>query len=275
MTAVRRVVRFLRECAAIARRDLALQRTYGFSALLGMLSAALGLIAYHYVGRLVGEAGAARLAGGGYFAFVFCGVMVQLLVAASLGALGGALAREAAEGTLEPALAAGASPLALVLGATGAPLLLAGAQILCHGLVCAALFGLPLASARIAPASAAALGTLAACAPLGVAGAAAWLLFRRPGVVTTVSLFAFALVGGIYFPVDLLPAPLATLAGVVPLTIGLEALRAALLDGAGFRETGGALARLALVSLLAWPAALLLFRTALSRALRRGTLALV
>jgi ABC-2 type transport system permease protein len=270
-----RIPRFARQCAAVARRDLALQRTYGLSALLGMLSAALGLVAYHYIGRLVGDAASARLAGGSYFAFVFAGVTLQMLVAASLGALGGALARGAAEGTLEPELACGASPLALVLGAAGAPVALALLQVACHTAVCAALFGLPLGDARVAPAAVAALATLAACAPLGIAGAAAWLLFRRPGVVTTAALFAFAVVGGIYFPVELLPAPLARLAGFVPLAVGLDAVRAALLGGAGFAETSGALLRLALLCALAWPPALLLFRGAWSRALRRGTLALV
>jgi ABC-2 type transport system permease protein len=269
------VTRFAGQCVAVARRDLAVQRTYGVSALLGMLSAVLGLVAYHYIGRLIGPGQANQLAGGSFFAFVWTGIMAQTLVAATLGALAGALAREAHEGTLEPSLAAGASPLALVLGAAAAPALLAGLQIAIHTSVSVPGFGLDLSRARPLPFLAALVGTVAACAPIGLVGAATWLLLRRPGAVVTVALFAFGVVGGIYFPVTLLPEPVASLAGWVPLAVGLTAMRAALLDGAGFAETASALARLALLCAVGFPPALWLLRAAFRRALRRGTLSLV
>jgi ABC-type multidrug transport system permease subunit len=269
------VIRFARQCAAIGRRDLALQRSYGVSGLLGLLAAALGLASYFYMGRLVGGEPAARLAGGGYFPFVWTGVCVQLLVTASLGALAGALAREAAEGTLEPALAAGASPLALVVGAAAAPALLAVAQVGLYALLGVGAFGLWLGDARPAALLAAVAATLAACAPIGLLGAASWLWLRRPGLVTTLAFFAFGVLGGVYFPVALLPAPLAAIAEWVPLALGLDAVRGALLEQAGWRELAPALARLTAIAALGLPLSLAALRHAVARATRRGTLALV
>ena len=117
--------------------------------------------------------------------------------------------------------------------------------------------------------------TLAACAPVGFVAAACWLLLRRAGFVTTVALFAFGVVGGIYFPVALLPDPVAAVAAWVPFTVGLEAVRAAMLEGAGWRETALALLPLAVVAGASLPPSLILLRAATERALRRGTLALV
>jgi ABC-2 type transport system permease protein len=228
------MIRFLRQCCAIGRRDLALQRSYGLSALIGVVASALGLASYHFIGRLVGAEHAAELAGGTYFAFVWTGIMAQLVIAATLGSLGSALARESAEGTLEPELAAGASPIALVVGATCAPALLALVQVTMHAAVGALLFDLELGRGRPGPMAAAMCATVVACAPIGFLGATVWLLIRRAGLVTTAALFAFGVVGGVYFPVTLLPAPLATLAQWVPLTVGLDASRAALLEGAGW-----------------------------------------
>jgi ABC-type multidrug transport system permease subunit len=201
--------------------------------------------------------------------------MIQLVVVAALGALGSALAREANEGTLEPGLAAGASPMALLLGSAAAPALLALLQAILYGAVGIACFGVDLGASRPGPAALALTLTLIACAPVGLLGAAAWLLFRRPGAVTTAVLLGFGLLGGVYFPIALLPDLVAQIAAWVPLAAGLEALRAALLNGAGYRETFPALLRLLVVACATLPPSLLLLRISLRRAMVRGTLALV
>ena len=261
---------FLSRCASVAARDLALRRSYRASMALGMLSGVLGLLSYHFIGRLM--APDAPVGRQGYFAFVCVGLMVQGVVAASLGGLGSGLAREANEGTLEPALLSGAGPGALVTGAAITPALLALGQA---GLYAAAGvwgLGLDLGGARPGPAAVALLLTVLACAPVGLLGAAAWLVVRRPGAVTTLALFAFGLLGGVYFPAGLLPEPLAALSGLVPVTPGLTAIRAALLEGAGFREIAPALLRLAALAAVAVPVGVAVLHAAVGHARRRGTL---
>ena len=266
--------RLARQLAAVARRDARIQRTYGVSAVLGLLSSGLGLLTYHFVGRLVGPATGTGLPPNGYFAFVCTGLMLHMMVMATLSALGSALAREAAEGTLEPALASGVSPAALIAGAALVPL---GLSLL-QAMVCAGagswISGIAWSQGCVATAFVTLAATLVASAPLGLLGAALWLVLRRPGVVTTLAAFAFGILGGVYFPVTLLPSPLRGVADWVPLAVGLRAFRAALLDGAGLTLAAPALGRLALVSLLTFPPAALALRFALDRARRRGTLTL-
>lgn len=266
--------RFLLQCAAIALRDLAVLRTYGRSAVLGTFSGLLGVLSYYFIGKLVGKEALAQT-GGAYFPFVCTGLMIQGIVVASLGSLGSSLAREANEGTLEPELAAGANPLALVVGAAAAPALLATIQAILYGAFGALCLGVDLSTARPGPAALALLLTLIACAPVGFLGAAAWLLFRRPGVVTSVVFFGFGLMGGVYFPIALLPDLIAGIAEWVPLAAGLDALRAALLNGAGYGETRPELLRLVVVAAVSLPSSLWLLRLSLRRAMARGTLALV
>jgi ABC-2 type transport system permease protein len=197
-----------------------------------------------------------------------------MMVMATLSALGGALAREAAEGTLEPALASGVSPAALVGGATVVPLGLALAQSAIYAGAGSWLSGIPWSQACVATALLTLSATLLACAPVGLLGAALWLVLRRPGLVTTFAAFAFGVLGGVYFPVTLLPAPLRAVADWVPLAVGLHAFRAALLEGAGLAQAAPALARLVLVAALTFPPAALALRFAFDRARRRGSLAL-
>jgi ABC-2 type transport system permease protein len=268
------VRRLTAQVLALAARDLALQRSYGLSAALGLLSGVLALLSYHFVGRLV--IGREPLLGGAsYFGFVCTGLMLQLVVAAAVGALGSALAREAREGVLEAELAAGASPAAILTGALLTPVLLALVQSSLYAAAGVALLDLDLGAARPGPALAALVATLLACAPIGLVGAAVWLRTARAGLVTTAALFLFGFLGGVYFPTAILPAPLADAAGWIPLALGLTALRGALLAGAGWTETAPELARLALLAVLGLPPAVLLLRASLTRALRRGTLAQV
>jgi ABC-2 type transport system permease protein len=201
--------------------------------------------------------------------------MIQLVVVATLGALGSALAREANEGTLEPELAAGASPMALIIGSAGAPALLALLQAVLYGAVGTLCFGLDLVSSRPGPAALAVILTLTACAPVGLFGAAAWLLFRRPGIVTSAVLLGFALLGGVYFPIALLPDLVAQTAAWVSLAADLEALRGALLSGAGYRETLPAMLRLLAVAGVTLPPSFLVLHISLRRAMARGTLSLI
>jgi len=268
------MTRLARQLAAVARRDARIQRTYGISAALGLLSSGFGLLSYHFVGRLVPTSGNFTLPAGGYFAFVCTGLMLHMVVMATLSALGGALAREAAEGTLEPALASGVSPAALVVGATLVPLGLALIQAVIYAGAGSFLSGIAWSQACVATALLTLAATLIACAPLGLLGAALWLVVRRPGVVTTLTAFAFGILGGVYFPVTLLPIPLRGVADWVPLAVGLHAFRAALLEGAGFAQAAPALGRLALVAATMLPPAALALRFAFDRARRRGSLAL-
>lgn len=266
--------RFTRQILAFGRRDLALERNAAPSLALGLGSGVLGLLAYHYVGRLVSDAPPAPLAGGGYFPFVCTGLMVQLVTVAFLGAIGGGLAREAAEGTLEAALASSASPAALVIGRSLMPTALAGLQAGLYGTVGAVALGLDLSGANLPVAGLALATTLVGCAPFGLLGAAAWLEVRRPGLVTTLVGLGFGLVGGVYFPLALLPEPVARAAAWIPLAAGLEAVRASLLEGAGLVQVAAPLGRAALSALLGLPLGLALLGWDLARARRRGTLAL-
>ena len=82
------------------------------------------------------------------------------------------------------------------------------------------------------------------------------------------------LFSGAYYPLDLLPGWIATLAELNPITIAVDGMREPLLGGTGWEGVGKAVAvlvPLAAVSLVVGAAA---FRAALRRERRMGTLGL-
>jgi ABC-2 type transport system permease protein len=105
---------------------------------------------------------------------------------------------------------------------------------------------------------------------VGVAVAAFTVLFKRTTALLGMVISGLALLGGVYFPIDVFPEPLQTLANALPFTWGLDVLRGSLL--------GGNVDPLQLVGLLGsalvlLPPALLGFTLAIGRARRTGSLA--
>jgi ABC-2 type transport system permease protein len=83
-----------------------------------------------------------------------------------------------------------------------------------------------------------------------------------------------AFVSGLYFPIDLLPGWLAAIAEWNPIALAVEGMRESLLGGAGWSETGLAVAILLPMSALALVVGFVAFRTALARERRLGTVGL-
>ncbi len=257
----------------VIRRDLSIQRSYGWVAAAGLASGLLGLVVYFFIARLV-DGAPDELVGGDYFAFVVSGLILFQTVAVVAGSVANGFARDASEGTLEIAIAAGAPVAGILAGAATAALLLASIQMAAYG--AAAWLWLLRGSSGFSPdwigASVCAALTLIAMLPVGIAGAAVWLATRRAHLFVSGSLALMTLLGGVYFPAELLPAPAAVLASWLPLYIGIDALRDALFAGASLRQLAEPLLHLTWMAALGWCLSSALLRIALGRAERRGSL---
>lgn len=80
------------------------------------------------------------------------------------------------------------------------------------------------------------------------------------------------LVSGIYYEIEILPGWLQTLSKLSPATYTLKAMRAALLDGAGFREISGHLAILTVMGFILVPLGYFTFKAGERFARRTGRL---
>ena len=114
--------------------------------------------------------------------------------------------------------------------------------------------------------------SLLSFASLGVASAAFTLELKRGDPLLWLSGGLSWLLGGVFFPVEMLPDLLRQAALLLPITHALEALRALLLAGAGLADVAthvGVLAGFALVGL---PLSMTLFGVAVRWGKRSGTL---
>ena len=115
--------------------------------------------------------------------------------------------------------------------------------------------------------------TILAISPIGVAAAAATMVFKKTGPVEWAMTSASTLFAGVYLPITLLPPALQLVSWILPLTHVLNGFRAALF-GATVPQVGTDALWLCGFTLVTLPIALTLFARAVKRSKVDGTLAL-
>lgn len=260
--------------AAFFRRDLAIDLSYRAAFALRAVSLLLTLALFYYLGEVVDDAAFEDQGlDSGYFGYVAIGLATFTVIQTSLISFSRRLREEQTTGTFEALMTTPASPSAIILSsavyeivrATIDGLLILAAAILLFGL------RLDTSAEGIAVALLTLIAALALFASLGVAVAALTVLFKRTTALLALIMSAIALLSGVYFPIDVLPHWIETIAAAIPFTWTLDLLRAALLGG---DVDGARLAGLVASVIILLPAALACFGMSLRRARKMGTLAL-
>jgi ABC-2 type transport system permease protein len=107
---------------------------------------------------------------------------------------------------------------------------------------------------------------------LGILSASYLLLFKRGNPAKWLLIGLWGIAGGMLFPVSILPDWLQIVARFNPMTHALNAMRAALLGGAGVSQLLPAIEVLLIFALVLLPLSMLIFYWTLERTKTTGTL---
>lgn len=253
-------------------RDWETAKSYKLPFVLNAISTVFQVALFFFISRVFDEPGGqVGELPGGYFGFVIVGLIAFSLVNTALGSFAAKLRTEQLTGTFE-ALIASPTPLPVTVLSSAAYDLLAALPSSALTLATAMALGFrPQVTPMSALAGVAAMvGTIALAAALGVAVAAFTVVFKQGQSASTLVAQAVALIGGVYFPLSVLPAGMQELARLFPFAWALSALRAAFLEG---RVEAGYTAGLCAAGAVALLLSLRLLSAAVERARRSGTLA--
>jgi len=175
-------------------------------------------------------------------------------------------------GTLEHLLATQTSLPVFLAGSAIYPFAATTLRIVVYVAWAAVLFGFPLHAANWIAVIIVLLATLLAFSGLGILSASYLLLFKRGNPAKWFFLGVSSVVGGMLFPVNILPDWLQVVAHFNPVTYALDAMRSALLGGANVASLWRPLAVLLLSALAVLPGSMAVFAWALRRTKITGTL---
>jgi len=109
-------------------------------------------------------------------------------------------------------------------------------------------------------------------APLGILSATVVLVFKRGSGLRKVFSATSALLGGTFYPTEVLPDWIQSLCYFVPMTHAVTGVRAALISNASLSELTSEILFLCVFSAIALPLSLLLFKAGVVHTKRAGTL---
>jgi ABC-2 type transport system permease protein len=209
---------------------------------------------------------------GDYFSFVIIGIALGGYFSTGLTGFATALRQAQTTGTLEAMLMTPTAVSWIILGSAAWSYVYTTFRVLVYLLIGVLLLGLDLSRANYLGATAVLLLSVVAFASIGILTASVIMVIKRGEPITGLFANAANLVGGVFYPVTILPGWLQLIAGLLPITYAMRAMRAALLAGASWGELAPDLLALAIFCLVLLPLALLAFRFAVDRARADGSL---
>lgn len=260
--------------AAFFDRDLTIARGYRGALLLEFIESLFGVATYYYLSRFVQTPELVRAlpAGSSYFAFALIGFAFFDYLGVSMTAFESSLEEARQNRTLE-ALLVTQTPLRVILaGSSVYPFAALALRTCVYFAWGALLFGFLPHSANWLGAAAILVASILAFAGLGILSASYQILFKRGNPAKWIVLGVSGLVGGMMYPVSILPRPMQVLAQLIPVTYSLEGMRAALLSGARWSQLWHSVAALLIFSAILLPLSFAVFAWALRRTKITGTL---
>ncbi|MEX1184574.1 MAG: ABC transporter permease [Gemmatimonadota bacterium] len=263
----------MRGALALIRASWQSALTYRIRLLISLASLLISVLPIYFIANALQDTMAESIAGQGshYFAFLVVGTATFLLVPSAVNSLAGAVGSGISTGGFEtllgtrtplPAVLAGMVGYGLLWTVLRALVLMVGAWVLGAAILWSQLGSAILIMGLI----------ILAYVPFGLIGAALVISFRTAGPLPQAVLGVSALLGGVYYPTQVIPSWIESISAFVPLTYGLRALRGTLLEGSSLAAVLPELGMLALFIMILMSIGWLALGASLHHARRAGTL---
>jgi ABC-2 type transport system permease protein len=260
----------LQKAGAIYKRDLRIATSYDMAFIIQWLQIVVQVISFFFMAKLFPHNG--RFAGHDPFSYWLINLGFSRFQMTALQSFQTAMRGDQMLGTLECVLVTPTSLPTVVLSTGLWGFTLTAMQVILY-IVLGGLLGVDFSHTNLLTLLVFVLLTIACMSPLGVMAASTIMTFKQNAPTQFVAGSAANLLGGVLFPVTLLPPALQVVSWFLPITHSLEGVRMAV-AGKTLMDpvvAGDALWLLGAVALL-MPLSLFIFNRAVNLARRDGTL---
>ena len=253
---------------AFIKRDVAIDFRYRLSFALEAVHVLMAVAAFYFFSQLVGQT---RPQGYESFPFMLVGLAVNGYMITCFVCFSQAIRGSHPAGMLKAILVTPTPPSVFLMCSSVYPFMRASADAGAY-LGAGVLFGLPLWHVNAAAVALVFVLSLLAFSSIGIISATFTLVFQRGDPLLWLFGSGSWLLGGVLYPVDVLPTSLQHLSRLLPITHAVDGMRAALLSGASPALIAADLRALALFALVGFPVSVLAFSLGIDHAKRVGSL---
>lgn len=268
------VLRNLKQVIAFIKKEVLTSLSYRYAFLSSILFGLISLLVYFFMASIfkVAIVASAIPYGGDYLAFLITGAVLWQMVTFGLYSISSAFTVEMVTGTFETIYLSRANLLTVLLGVSLFSLATNICMIVVSLVLSTIIFGVQLHFDSIPLALLILVMTYFSMLGIGMVVAGITIITKSVGQIVSIFTLAMGILCGVMVPVELLPPLARQLSYFVPITYSLDALRNALLLGAGFNEVAQPLLILTVMSVVLIPVGYKTFTICLNRAKKEGSL---
>lgn len=265
---------FLKKIIAFLCRDFINDTSYRLSFFLQIFSIFFSSVTFHFLSRLFGENTSPYLEpyGGNYFAFVIIGVAFSNYLQVSLQSFSESIRDAQLTGTLEALLLTQTSIPVIIFSSSIYSFLWTSLRVLLLLSFGVFIFDMDIGNANFLGAIIILFLTITSFLAIGIISAGFIMVFKKGKPLNWIFATLSLLLGGVFYPISVLPEWLQWCAHLFPITYSLEGMRQALLNGANFREIAPSLIALIIFTAVVLPISLWIFNLAVKKAEIDGSL---
>jgi len=264
----------IRKILAFLKKDFLTEISYKLSFLLNIFSVSVSILTFFFIDKLFGHKMAPYLApyGINYFAYVLIAIAFFSYVGTGLGSLSSRIRQEQMMGTLEAILVSPTKIPTFIIALSLWNFIIASIDVCVYLILGALVFKVNFGNINILSSLVILILTVLTFNSLGVIAASFIIVFKRGNPVTWLMDSAFGLLGGVYFPVAVLPNWLRSISSLLPVTYAIKAMQLAVYKGYSLSQLSSDLIILLFFTFMLLPLSMLSFKFALRKAKRQGNL---
>lgn len=268
------IKRFLKLCFIFLKRDFLINTSYRFAFMLDLGGIFFSTITFFFIAKLFGGAALPYLKdyNADYFSFVLIGIAFSEYLYTALNAFMDAIRDEQLTGTLENILLSPINIPSFVICGSLWNFLFTSLRIACYLIIGWLLFGFDISRINYLSAFVVLILTILSFSGLGMFSASFIIIFKRGEPINFIFSGLSRFLGGVYFPITILPLWIRNISFLLPITYALNGMRKAVLNNADLFSLGYDILCLIIFIALLLPLGILSFRLALRRAKKEGSL---
>ena len=264
----------LRQIFSLLKKDLLIEASYKLAFFFNIFSVLTSVLTYFFIDKLFGAriTGPLEPFGINYFSYVLLSMAFFSYIGVGIGSFSARIRHEQLQGTLEALLLSPVKISTLLFSMSLWNLIFATFNVCVYIGLGIFLFKIDFSQINILSTVTILILTVVSFSCLGIFSASFILVFKRGNPVGWVINNLEGLLGGVYFPVAVMPAELQFIAQFLPITYAIRGIELAVYQGYSLGQLKNECLFLFMFSIILIPLSLSSFKYALKKARRQGSL---
>jgi len=259
---------------AFIKKDLLIMLSYRFNLFLSILVSALSLVFVYYISKTFTGAMSQYLKefNGNYFSFVLVGFSVSSFVSVGLHAFANEIRTSQVEGTLEALISTPTSIYTILIGNSMLSFIKSFISSIAILIIGSLFFGFFININNLLIILLILLLVFISFLAIGMLSASFIMVFKQGNPINFIFGYSSYFLGGIVFPIEVLPKPLQAMAYLLPITHATNALRKLLLSQYDINDIKILVSRLLVFIIIFLPISFVVFHFSIRQAKKNGSL---